>query len=85
MVLNTNHTYSLKADDGRTTLGQWSLQGNRLITTRESWTDASGAVTAIMPPMINDTKVAKLTDSKMILQNWGGPASSLTRTNVSPP
>jgi hypothetical protein len=76
MTLDTNHTYTLKADDGRTTLGEWKLQGNRLITIGQTWTNASGAIRVALT---NDTRITELTDSRMILQNWGGEASTLTR------
>ena len=76
MTLDTNHTYTLKADDGRTTLGEWKLQGNRLITIGQTWTNASGAMRVTLT---NDTRITELTDSRMILQNWGGEASTLTR------
>ena len=76
MVLETNHTYTLKADDGRTTIGDWRLQGRRLITIGHLWTNKS---TAIPVALTNDTRITELSDSRMVLQNWGGPVSSLTR------
>jgi len=76
MALETNHTYALKAGDGRTTLGQWKLEGNRLITIGQTWTNQSGA---IQVSVTNDTKIAELSETRMVLQNWGGPISSLTR------
>ena len=76
MVLDTNHTYTLKADDGRATLGEWKLQGHRLITIGQSWTNESAAMRV---SVTNDTRIIELTDSRLVLQNWGGPVSSLTR------
>jgi len=76
MLLDTNHAYTLKASDGRTTLGQWSLEGDRLIIVGQTWTNAS---VAIPVTLTNDTRITELTDSRMVLQNLGGPVSSLTR------
>jgi hypothetical protein len=76
MLLATNHAYTLKASDGRTTLGQWSLDGDRLIIVGQTWTNAS---VAIPVTVTNDTKITELSDSRMVLQNLGGPVSSLTR------
>lgn len=76
MVLDASHAYTLKADDGRTTLGEWRLEGHRLITVGQMWTNQS---TAIRLSDTNDTRITELTDSRMVLQNWGGPVSRLTK------
>jgi hypothetical protein len=76
MVLDANHAYTLKADDGRTTLGQWRLVGSRLITIGQTWTNQSGAMQV---SVTNDTKITELSDTRMVLQNWGGPIATLTR------
>jgi len=80
MVLDASHAYTLKADDGRTTLGEWRLEGHRLITVGQTWTNQSAAFRI---SVTNDTKITELTDSRMVLQNWGGPVSSLTRIVAS--
>ena len=81
MVLDSSHVYRLKAEDGRTTFGEWKLAGNRLITIGQAW--VSGAV-AIKTAVTNDTRIKELTDSRMVLQNWGGPATTLTRVTNRP-
>ena len=81
MVLDSSHVYRLKADDGRTTFGEWKLEGNRLITIGQAWLNGP---TAIKLAVTNDTAIKELSDSRMVLQNWGGPATTLTRV-TSPP
>ena len=77
MLLATNHTFTLKLEDGSSTLGgDWRLEGSRLITTGQIYTNGSMVIRAAKN---NDTKITELTDSRMVLQNWGGPVSSLTR------
>ena len=80
MLLYTNHAYTLKASDGRTTLGQWSLQGDQLTIVGQTWTNGSPATPVTVT---NDTKITELTDSRMVLQNVGGPVSTLTRRAAS--
>ena len=77
MLLATNHTFTLKPDDGSSTLGgDWRLEGNRLITSGQTYTNGSMVMRAAKN---NDTKITELTDSRMVLKNWGGPTATLTR------
>jgi len=77
MSLATNHTFTLKPEDGSSTLGgDWRLDGSRLITTGQVYTNGSMVIRAAKN---NDTKITELTESRMVLQNWGGPVSSLTK------
>ena len=77
MSLATNHTFTLKPGDGSSTLGgEWRLEADRLITSGQIYTNGSMVIRAAKN---NDTKITEFTDSRMVLQNWGGPASTLTR------
>ena len=80
MVLDASHAYTLKGDDGRSILGEWRLEGHRLITVGQTWTNQSAAIRV---SVTNDTQITELTDSRMVLKNWGGPVSSLTRIVTS--
>ena len=81
MVLNPSHVYRLRADDGRTTFGEWRLEGSRLITIGQAWMNGANAIKVAVT---NDTQIKELTDSRMVLQNWGGPATTLTRVPSQP-
>ena len=80
MVLDVSHVYRLKSDDSPTIFGEWKLEGNRLITIGQVW--MSGA-TATKVAVTNDTRIKELSDSRMVLQNWGGPGTTLTRITTS--
>jgi hypothetical protein len=77
MLLATNHTFLLKAEDGSSTFGgNWRLEGSRLITIGQAYTNGSVVIRAAKN---NDTKITELTESRMVLQNWAGSVSSLTK------
>lgn len=77
MLLATNHTFTLKPEDGNSTLGgNWRLEGSRLITSGQIYTNGSMVIRAAKN---NDTKITELTETRMVLQNWGGLVSTLTR------
>ena len=78
MVLDTNHTFTLRSEKGDASglIGDWHLQGGRLIIVGHTWTDGSNALRTFKT---NDTTIAELSDTRMVLQNWGGPVSSLTK------
>jgi len=77
MLLAANHTFTLQPDAGATTLGgNWRLEGSRLITSGQIYTNGS---TVILAAKNNDTDITELTESRMVLQNWGGPVASLTK------
>jgi hypothetical protein len=80
MSLAANHSFTLKSDDGSSTLGGvWRLEGGRLITSGQVYTNGSMVIRAAKD---NDTRVTELADTRMILQNWGGSVSTLTRVEV---
>ena len=74
LTLATNHTYSQKEPDGRTTLGQWRLEGSYLT---QIWTNVSGTTRI---KVTNQYLIADLTYSRMVLQNGlGDRGATLTR------
>ncbi|HZL43165.1 MAG TPA: hypothetical protein VFD66_07770 [Verrucomicrobiae bacterium] len=82
MVLETNHAYTLKGenDNGPATLGEWRLQGHRLITIGQIAKVSSGSIRI---HQTNDSRIKELTESRMVLKNWGGPTYALTRVSTS--
>jgi hypothetical protein len=77
MFLAANHTFTLKPENGSSTLsGDWRLEGSRLITSGRIYMNGSMVIRAAKN---NDTRITELTDSRMVLQNLDGPVTTLTR------
>ena len=84
LVLGGDHKCELRgAADKPVLIGTWHVRDNRLIIVYNSAADTSGVVRVAGFAMTNDTRIAELSDSLMVLHNWGGPSNRLVRIEVS--
>lgn len=80
-TFHINHTFSLTGN-GSNLVGKWSLDGNYLVIDKQSWTSGNTAVN--ISGRTQRTKIAELTDSMLVLRNFGGDATSMKRVDFTP-